>query len=113
MLSRIIAAALIGAAVVAGTSLALPDEAVVPVRPAAAPTATFAEFQRFLNGQGPGGGPSVSTAEYWIDPVCTGYGPGLGPPRIVLSARSAIASAATARPLSRPAPDATEPDQPR
>lgn len=110
MLRRTTRAALAAAAFAAWASSALPDEAAVPT---AAPAVTFAELQRFLSGQAPGGGPTAPTAEHWIDPVCTGYGPGLGPRLVAVPVLDAETLAVLARSRLRRPPDSAEPEPPR
>lgn len=75
---------------------ALRAEPVGPAdRPSAAPGATYsaAGLQRWISDSGQGGDPTASPAGHWIDPTCTGYGPGLGPRYVLLPASDSIMAA--------------------
>lgn len=96
-----------------------PDEAAdQSAAPAARPAPTYsaADLQRWLSDPRRGGDPTASTpAGYWIDPVCTGYGPGLGPEHVRIRVLDAgtVAALARARPQSPPPRDPTEAGPPK
>jgi hypothetical protein len=75
-------AVMVAASLVVWVAAALTGEAAD--RPAErgqpSPVNDPAGLQRFLNRGEPGVGRVTPTTDDWIDPVCTGYGPGLGPP---------------------------------
>lgn len=104
--------ALTAAAIAAWTSPALPDEpAGRPALPA--PTYSAADLQRWLSDPRRGGDPTAPTDGFWIDPVCTGYGPGLGPRYVIQLPAPDPEAAAAARASPRTSSGAAEPSPPR
>ena len=80
MSKRSLQAVVVAGAVVAWAATALPDEATD--QPATldqpSPRYSLTELQQLLGKRDAGGAMVVPNMKDWVDPGCTGYGPGLG-----------------------------------